>query len=314
MENQSFVVNTNVVQALMQLRQIDELTLSRLVHVTYDDLSAWLYGDSEEADERVAFETQLEILNILGISREAPRNDIVHYWFLSESLFSRAHKTYWPLQMALKAFGPAQMAYIARESDPMWAGQPVARFGLRFAGFYAILEVSTHPLRSVSLSPDLLPELSWIPETTGVLLPAPTYDALEPGAMKVKPLQEHLTYTAEVSHWNRLRETALSQGLTAEKISALLTSTGALPPPASPSPDKTASRIATSEKAPQAPVPTSEPAPEPQAAPAPVASAAPVATPTDERSTAAVRHSAEAVSLFTRPAQGRERIRLRQVS
>lgn len=215
-------VNTPVVKALMHLRGVDESTLANLHHITLADLQAWLYEATDDADVRVPFETQIEVLRTLGIHDEAPRPDVVHYWRIHEGFFSRASSTYWALQTVLKAFGKAQAVFIARESDPSVLFSAKSVFGLRFAGFYAILEVTAHPLRSISFDPDEMTDISWLPDTLGVLLPEQEYLRLQPGAMRVKGLQQSLTYSAEIRQWERLRDAALEKGICAEQVAGLL--------------------------------------------------------------------------------------------
>lgn len=215
-------VNTSVVKALMCLRQLSDAQLASLSSVTQGDLHAWLYDIGEASEERVPFDTQLEIVRLLGVSGDAPRHDVVHYWKLHQPLFSRSADVYWPLAVMLKAFGKAQAVYLARESDPAFTFQAKSCFGLRFDTFTAILEVTSHPLRSIALNPETMPDLAWVPDTFGVVLPDAEYDALEPGAMKPRGLQQYLTYTSEAAQWNRLRDAALEKGLRAEEVATLL--------------------------------------------------------------------------------------------
>lgn len=212
-------VNSQVVNALMSLRGIELQTLSSLAHVTLESLNKWLYSGQDDA---IAFEQQLEILNFLGVRGEVPRPDVVHYWHVHEPLFSRAATNYWALSTVLKAFGPAQVAYITRDADPALSFQARAHFGLRFENFMAILSVTAHPLRSLSFNPDKMEDLTWLPEAIGVLLPAQEYEALQPGAMKVAGMTQYLTYSEELTHWERLREQAHSQGIRAEQVAQLL--------------------------------------------------------------------------------------------
>ena len=218
-------VNTSVVKALMYLRGVGEPTLAGLVHVTLSDLQSWLYDLGEDSEERVSFETQIEILRLLGVSADSPRPDVVHYWRIHEPLFSRSATTYWALTVMLKAFGKAQCVFIAREADPSLNFKAQSHFGLRFDNFMAILEVTAHPLRSISFDPDTMPDLSWVPETLGVLLPENEFDRLEPGSMKVKGLTQYLTYTTEMAQWERLREAAQEHGIRAEQVASLLLGT-----------------------------------------------------------------------------------------
>lgn len=215
-------VNTSVVKALMYLRSVSESEMANITHTPLVDLQDWLYDQGEDSESRVPFETQLEILRLLGIVGEAPRQDIVHYWRIHEPLFSKADANYWALSVMLKAFGKAQTVFISREADPLWSWNAKAHFGLRFEGFMAILEVSAHPLRSISFDPENMPDLSWVPDTFGVLLPDQEFDRLEPGAMKVRGMTQYLSYTTEMAQWERLREAALEKGLRAEQVAAMM--------------------------------------------------------------------------------------------
>ncbi len=215
-------VNTNVVKALMHLRGIDEAQMGNLANLPLHDLQAWLYDIGENSESRVPLESQLEILTLLGVRGETLRGDTVHYWRVHEPLFSRAQTNYWALSIVLKAFGKAQAVFLARESDPAFMTRAKAHFGLRFADFMVVLEVTAHPLRSISFDPETMPDLSWTPDTFGVLLPDAEYDMLQPGAMKTRGMNQYLTYTAEMQQWERLREAAMQQGLRAEQVAALL--------------------------------------------------------------------------------------------
>jgi hypothetical protein len=222
-------VNTSVVLALMRLRGLEPETLSKLAHIPYRDLVAWLSGIDDE--DAVSFETQLEILNLVGVRDSGPRNDVVHYWKIHEALFSSAGNTYAELQTVLKAFGPAQAAYVAAESDPMLSLRAKAHFALKFPTFMVLLEISAHPLKSISFDPGTMPELSWVPGTQGVLLQEDEYLKLEPGAMKVRALTQCLTYSSEMTQWDQLRESAIEHGISAEQVATLLLGTGPKPVP-----------------------------------------------------------------------------------
>ena len=218
-------INTEVVRALMELRGIDAPTLCKFAHVTHANMNAWLYGDVEgdaKADEAIEYDTQLEILKFLGIVGEAPRGDVIHYWRLHESFFSRAHRTYWALDVVLKAFGQAKAAFLTRAADPFISFRGKSCFALRFGSFNAILEVTTHPLRSVSFAPGEMDSVDWLPDTFAVALTDEQYLALEPGSMKVKALTKSLSYTAEAAQWERLRNLANREGVSVEHVATLL--------------------------------------------------------------------------------------------
>lgn len=217
-------INTLVVRALMHLRGVDDASLANLVHATHTDMSAWLNQEGEDSEARIPFDTQLEVLQMLGISNGMPRSDVVHYWRIHEPLFSRPSTTYWALATILKAFGKAQAVYIARDADPALSFKAKAHFALRFQGFMAILEITAHPLRTISFDPDNMVDVSWVPDAVGILLPAPDYARLEPGAMKVRGMQQHLTYVSEVKQWDRLRDAAITHGVRAAEVASIMSS------------------------------------------------------------------------------------------
>ncbi|VTU41696.1 MULTISPECIES: hypothetical protein [unclassified Variovorax] len=304
-------VNTAVVRALMSLRGISTETLCTLAHVSSEDMHNWLYDQGGESGEQVEFETQLEILRFLGIHGESPRADVVHYWRIEEPFFSRAEKTYQPLGVMLRAFGKAQVAYLARESDPALTFQAKSCFALKFANFQAILEVSVHPLRSVSFDPDSMTDVEWVPDTMGVLLPDAQYDRLQPGAMKVRNLTQYITYTSEMAQWERLREVANARGILAEQVANALVVTSGVPLPALTE--------ATSARQSTAAVPAAHVAPAPVAAAAPpIQAPAAVVPPPPAPSPVAVPSEPlqpEELKLFVRPALvGGEKRNLRAVN
>jgi len=292
-------VNTSVVKALMHLRGIDEVTLSNLVCVATPDMRAWLYDSATDGEERVSFETQLEILRVLGISGEGPRADIVHYWRIHEPFFSRPANTYWELAVLLKAFGNAQAVFIAPESDPALEFVAMSRFGLRFAGFYAILEVTAHPLRSISFDPESMSDLAWVPDTMGVLLPEKEYRSLEPGAMRVRNLQQYLTYTAEAAQWERLRNAALEKGIHASQVANMLMGL-----PVSQGAEAITHTEATVISQPEV---VAEPVPA-------VAPAAPVSAPTGAGVAASSSDESDDMRLFVTPVRSTEAVRVKRVA
>lgn len=239
-------VNASVVAALMQLKGLDTGTAAQLTHVPHGSLLRWLTDSA--TDEEVPFDTQLELLNILGVHDDSPRNDVVHYWRIHESLFSTSSTTYAPLQTVLKAFGPAELAFVARDVDPMLCLSAKAHFALTFVNFMAVLEVTAHPLKRISLDPDTMSDLSWAPGAQGILLPELEYLSLEPGVLKVRGLHQRLTYSAEVTQWDKLRESAIEHGISAEQVAEILL--GAQPaapriaqPPAQPASQKPSSHV-----------------------------------------------------------------------
>lgn len=212
-------VNSTIVLALVQLRELDLSVLARIAHVPQQAMLRWV----READETaLTFEQQVEVLNYLGIRGEAPRPDVVHFWRVHEGFFSRAAQVYAPLNVVLSAFGPAEVIHLAREQDAPLALRSESYFALKFANFSATLCVSTHPLRSVSLDPSHTPGLSWADDARELVIPVEEYDAFEPGALRVPVLEQRLQMCAEQAAWDQLRITAMTRGLRADSVAAVL--------------------------------------------------------------------------------------------
>lgn len=216
-------INTSVVKALMALRGISAQNLSNIVQVSMPAMIAWL-SDEDLEGHGVSFESQLEVLTVLGVKGEAPRNDVVHYWRVQESFFAGVERAYWPLQIMTRAFGGAGVAFLGRESDKLIAWTAQTHFMLKFDSFTAILEVTSNPISSVKFSPELVEGLSWLQDSFGVLLPEKEYDNLQPGAMQVTELRRYLTFNAEMAKWEALREQAFEKGILAHQVAGVLES------------------------------------------------------------------------------------------
>jgi hypothetical protein len=237
-------VNTTVVQALMTLRGIDETTLANLAYVDVGQLRQWLAGQGENADDAVPFDRQLEILRSLGIHNEAPRADVVHHWFVHEPFFGATGRVYWALNAVVEAFGRAEVAFLARESDPAFTVRNQACFALKFERFRALLHVQGHPLRSLRFAPERFAGLSWMAGTYGVLLEAPEYAALAPGRVAPATLDSHILTGADAYHWERLAQAAREAQVSAEQLLAWVAKGGhnAVPRLAASAPAKTPRR------------------------------------------------------------------------
>lgn len=225
-------LNPKLIQALLILKGVDVRTAAKLIHLPYGTLQGWLNESVSDDESLFPFETQLELMTLLGIQDSSLRSDVVHYWTLHESLFSRESQVYAPLQVVITAFGPAQVAYVAQDSDPMMTLRAKAHFALKFPGFLVMLEVSAHPLRKISMNPGEMPGLSWSEGTQGVLLSEDEYGQLEPGSLRVAGLSKCLTYSSDMNKWEQIRDSAIQNGFSAEQVAALLLgpTTPALPP------------------------------------------------------------------------------------
>jgi hypothetical protein len=214
-------INSEVVASLMALKQIDIDSLASLVHVRSEHLESWL-DNSSNTDGLITYEVQLEILAILGVRKEAPRGDVVHYWRVDEPLLGSVSRIYQPLQAVLKAFGGAKVSYVAREADPAFASNAFTCFCLQFDNFLALLEVHGHPLRNVRFDPEELGNLAWNTDVQGIILSEEQYDSLEPGALSTEELKQYLNFNTELVLWDKLRKLAADRGIQANQAMALL--------------------------------------------------------------------------------------------
>lgn len=216
------IVNTSAVKALMHLRGVSNTMMASFINCTLSRFESWLYEHGENSDSLVGHREQMEVLRILGVEGDTLRPDVVHYWRIYEGLFSRPATTYWALAIVLKTFGKAEMAHLAMEKDPGFSLKAVTHFALRFAEFTAVLEVTAHPLKSCSLDPSLLPELSWVHGEPLIFVQEESFSSIEPGFFAVKELQQQLSFSAESGEWERLREAAFHKGINVAQIALAL--------------------------------------------------------------------------------------------
>jgi transcriptional regulator with XRE-family HTH domain len=215
-------INTNVVRALMALRRIDESTLANIANVSPPLLSRWLNGEGDQSEDLVAFTAQLEILRVLGITEDTPRNDMVHYWYVHEPLFSLSSRNYWAVAQVTRAFGRAEVVYFAKDSDPMVSLGSKIHFGLQFPSFRAVLEVTSHPLRNVGFDPRHIGDAQWAPGHNGVLMDEADFVNLGPGLMTPRVFDAQLNVGKEMLAWERLNLLARDKNIGAEQLAALL--------------------------------------------------------------------------------------------
>ncbi len=215
-------INTEVVRALMALRRIDDATLANIANVATPLLSKWLYDPADGSEELIAFDTQLEILRVLGINGETPRNDIVHYWYIHEPLMSRSSQNYWALAVIADAFGKADAVYFARDTDPLATTHSKAHFGLQFQSFKAVLEVTSHPWRNVGFDPTHIKNVQWAPGNFGVLVDEDQFVKLAPGMITPTTFESQLNVGREVLAWERLNLIAKDNNIGALQIEQLL--------------------------------------------------------------------------------------------
>lgn len=215
-------INTEIVSSLMSLRQISIPNLANLSHVDAVNLKNWLSNGDESAENGIDFDTQLEVLRILGISGEGPRPDVIHQWYLYEPLFSSKTTTYYPLSIVLKSFGPAKIAHLAKKEDSFFELKANFKYILKFESFIAVLDIKAHPLKTISFDPDDIEELSWVSEDKTLVLSEADFHKMRPGALKVGSVSNYLTYSADASQWDKLRDAALEKGLKADQVATML--------------------------------------------------------------------------------------------
>lgn len=213
-------INTHVVRALMALRRIDEPTLANIANVTTAMLSKWLH-DGTDGDELIAFDTQLEILRVLGINGESPRRDIVHYWHIHQEFFS-SKKTFWAIDVMTEAFGKAEVVYFAKDTDPLASMTARSHFGLQFQSFKAVLEVTTHPLRNIGFDPDSFEQLNWAEGSSLVLVNREQFEKLAPGLMTPVLYDRQLVLGREQLAWERLNSLSRETKIGPEQLELLL--------------------------------------------------------------------------------------------
>lgn len=213
-------INTDVVRALMSLRGIDEPTLANIANVTTTMLTKWLH-DGTDGDELIAFDTQLEILRVLGINGESPRRDIVHYWHVHQELFS-SKKSFWAIDVMTEAFGKADVVYFAKDTDPLASVTARAHFGLQFQSFKAVLEVTTHPLRNIGFDPDNFEHLNWAEGSSLVLVTQEQFEKLAPGLMTPVLYDRQLILGREQLAWERLNSLSRETKIGPEQLEMLL--------------------------------------------------------------------------------------------
>lgn len=213
--------NPLIVRALMSLRRIDESTLANIANMAPAALRKWL-ADEKGWPELVSFETQMEVLRVLGINCDTPRDDIVHYWYVHEPLFSLSSRNYWALRVLTDTFGEADVVYFAKDSDPMASLSSRAHFGLQFPTFKAVLEVTSHPLRNIGFEPDSVGKMRWAPGNFGVLMEQAEFERLAPGLMTPTAFDSQLNVGKELLAWERLGSLARDHNINASQIEALL--------------------------------------------------------------------------------------------
>jgi hypothetical protein len=212
-------VNTRIVKALMSLRGVSLAMLSQVTGISTFALQTWLNpppsapekseGDEDDDDDRLPFDRQLEILKILGIIGDFPREDILHHWKIAEPWWGDSAQAYEPLKVLLMCFGGAEVTYFAKDQDPYFSLFGRTHFGLTFDKFRVVLEVVTPPFKSVGFSPESLPNLKWSETGPLLSLPMDRYQILvEHGETSPKTYDKERLMLIQDFQWKRLEKLA----------------------------------------------------------------------------------------------------------
>jgi len=215
------LINTQVVRALMTLRRIDEENLANIANVATSLLSQWL-SDGTDGDDLIAFDTQLEILQVLGINGETPRRDMVHHWYVHQDLFSSNAKAFWAVKVMTEAFGGAEVVYFAKEADPLVSTTSCTHFGLQFSSFKALLQVTSHPLRNIGFDPADFENLRWQEGATAVLVDREQFAMLGARRMTPRMFDSQLSIGREQLAWERLTTLSRENKIGPDQLEHLL--------------------------------------------------------------------------------------------
>ena len=241
-------VNTKIVNALLTLRCITRSQLCAVAGISVDALSAWLDETSEDSDDRLSFDRQLEVLKVLGVVGETPRRDVVHNWTIRERAFGSSDSAYEPLRLILSCFGRAEVVHLVAETDSLLSFSSHTYFGLTFAKFRAILEIITPAFQSLSFSPESLPNLSWAATGSALVLPVTKFQQLiAPGEATPASFDQERVAALEQYQWQKLVALTRERGVGATEVVKLVLD--ALPTnPALPKPDKPKRKTSTVRK------------------------------------------------------------------
>lgn len=229
-------VNTKIVNALLTLRCIPRTQLCAVTGISIDALSAWLDETSEESDDRLPFDRQLEVLKVLGVVGDNPRRDVVHYWKINEPVFGSADSAYDPLRLILSCFGRAEVVHLAPERDTFYKIYARTFFGLTFAKFRAILEVNSAPFKTLTFNPDSLPNLSWAATGSALVVTQDKFKQLTaPGDATPALFDNERVAALEHYQWQKLISLTQEKGVNATDVVKLviesIPDTPALPGP-----------------------------------------------------------------------------------
>lgn len=218
-------INTQVVIALMTLKQVDLASLALVTGLSARKLEAWLAGSQDnDAATALSPDLQMSVLQALGVSGGSPRPDMMHLWTIREPLIGSRAEAWASLEIAVAAFGgQAEVVYAAAEADPFFSLTPSTTYILRFPGFTATLNIVTSLLRPAAFTPDRVKGLRWMEGTLGVLLSQDEFTELRDGEVMPEPMQQLLIQTTEPSRWAQLQDTARSKGVSPEALVQVLT-------------------------------------------------------------------------------------------
>lgn len=203
--------------AFQSLNRLSNDMITRLAHVSKQELSNWLGG----LEHSLSVESISAIQNLIGFNDEgAPRTDIVHFWQIQETWKSSLKDVaYQHLISLAESYGPVSVAHVSRSSD----GASTSVFALQFPEFLAILEIKASLIKALTFNPEKIPNMSWLPGLNNIELPDELFDSLEPGAISLQTLKETLSKEEESRKWRILQESLTQKGIKAADLLDALT-------------------------------------------------------------------------------------------
>lgn len=211
------VINTNVVRSLMVLRGFTRQQLAVAAGVREENLRAWL-ASSDGSELCLALRNQMQVLRTLGVDGKQPRSDTVHLWHLNEAKRAARVDGMNALEIALGAFGPAELIHFSRDSDQALAFSEDVYFGLRFQRFRVILRVTPGFLRDVRFSPSDLKDLGWADINPVCMLPGYRYEQLQKADITWQEFEDFVKGQVELAKWERLHLLAREHDISADAI------------------------------------------------------------------------------------------------
>lgn len=153
-------INTAVVSALMRLRRLSPDMLASCLQVSVDAFSSWLKG--EHTSDTLTSDEQMQALRILGVSGDALRPDVIHYWTVKESIDA----DYDALIKIVSAFGSADVIHLENAEAEAFSLDTSSRFLMKFNKFTAIITLEGSLFQSHKFHLKLGDTVNWLSEST----------------------------------------------------------------------------------------------------------------------------------------------------